>query len=103
MALALSDTLRTAGYFSGWVARYIARVNLPRPLQAQDSSFVSAALERAVSAVGMPEVVETLNSPAAVIRDWMNRYVAMPDRKVMVLINLLAEIEGHDSRPANRP
>jgi hypothetical protein len=72
-------------------------------LQIHDPSFVSAALERVVSTMGMPEVVETLDSPAGLIRDWMNRYAPMPDRKVTVLIDLLAEIDGMTGGQGSRP
>ena len=68
-------------------------------MHTHDPAFVTAALERAVKAIGVPEVAKRLNAPAALVRDWMNRHVAMPDRKVMELIAILGEI---DEAPGGR-
>ena len=63
-----------------------------------DPAFVSAALQRAMDALGWVTLSSRLNSPPSLIHDWMNRHATMPDRKVIALLDLLGEIEDEPGR-----
>ena len=55
-------------------------------------ALVHGALERALKILGPEKVSAALNSPPELLQTWLNGFGTMPDRKVQVLIGLLADL-----------
>ena len=65
-------------------------------MRSHDPALVTAALQRAVKAVGMSELAKRLNTPSSLMRDWIDGHATVPDRKVFMLFDLLGEIDSKD-------
>ena len=51
-----------------------------------------------MGALGWVTLSSRLNSRPSQIHDWMSRHATMPDRKVLVLLDLLGEIDDEPDR-----
>ena len=51
------------------------------------------ALERALRSLGPDELSARLKSPPELIQTWINGHATMPERKFLLLVDLLDEID----------
>ena len=53
-------------------------------------------LLQALDAVGLDEVATRLDAPARLVEIWTNGYTLIPERKVVLLIDLLLDVAPSD-------
>ena len=58
-----------------------------------DKDVTTKALERALKSFGPDELSARLKSPPELIQTWINGHATMPQRKFLVLVDLLDEID----------
>jgi hypothetical protein len=61
-------------------------------------SFKSRALQKAVRLAGLEEVARRLKATEETVTHWLHGHAAMPDRKFLLLVDLLDELG--DSEPS---
>lgn len=54
---------------------------------------MAKALERALKSLGPDELSARLKSPPELIQTWINGHATMPQRKFLLLVDLLDEID----------
>lgn len=55
-------------------------------------------LQRTVEIAGMDKVVAALKSPQSAVEAWMNGQASMPNRKLLLLADLLAQYASHPDK-----
>ena len=59
-----------------------------------DQDLIRGALAKALKAIGPDKLSERLRAPSELIQTWINGFATMPERKVTVLMAILAEIDA---------
>ena len=48
-------------------------------------------LRKAVAVIGREQIAEALRTPASLVDEWITGLVAVPERKLLMLLDLLAQ------------
>ncbi len=57
------------------------------------NTLVARAIEVAEQKIGIEELARRLNAPDTTVRAWRDRHASMPERKFLLLVDVLAELD----------